>query len=156
MGRGVPHAPSAPIKTAAKLRSLIEVLPLMEPMLPCFALKVPPSEAGLTDQSYKEPTLGGRGIRKRAVFTARLTRQPRSRTFPAERVFEIIRRSGRVVEGSGFENRRTERYQGFESLLLRRVPAKKLASHVSRTRSGCGCPPPTTSEYKASCRCSDR
>ena len=31
-------------------------------------------------------------------------------------------RSGRVVEGSGFENRRTERYQGFESLLLR--PAK--------------------------------
>jgi hypothetical protein len=24
-----------------------------------------------------------------------------------------------VVEGSGFENRRTERYQGFESLLLR-------------------------------------
>src|SRR5262249_31070950 len=30
-------------------------------------------------------------------------------------------RSGRVVEGSGFENRRTERYQGFESLLLRQA-----------------------------------
>lgn len=28
-------------------------------------------------------------------------------------------RSGRVVEGSGFENRRSESYQGFESLLLR-------------------------------------
>ena len=29
------------------------------------------------------------------------------------------RRSGRVVEGSGFENRRIARYRGFESLLLR-------------------------------------
>lgn len=28
-------------------------------------------------------------------------------------------RSGRVVEGSGFENRRRATYQGFESLLLR-------------------------------------
>ena len=26
-----------------------------------------------------------------------------------------------MVEGSGFENRRTARYQGFESLLLRRI-----------------------------------
>ncbi len=29
-------------------------------------------------------------------------------------------RRGRVVEGSGFENRRIERYQGFESLRLRK------------------------------------
>ncbi len=31
----------------------------------------------------------------------------------------ILRRDGRVVDCSGLENRRTERYRGFESLSLR-------------------------------------
>jgi hypothetical protein len=42
-------------------------------------------------------------------------------------------RSGRVVEGSGFENRRTARYQGFESLLLRR----ETRSRSTRDRDVC-------------------
>jgi hypothetical protein len=33
----------------------------------------------------------------------------------------VSRRSGRVVECTGLENQRTERYRGFESLLLRRL-----------------------------------
>ena len=34
-------------------------------------------------------------------------------------VTSIVRRDGRVVDYSGLENRRTERYRGFESLSLR-------------------------------------
>ena len=35
------------------------------------------------------------------------------------RILNFKRRSGRVVECTGLENQRTERYRGFESLLLR-------------------------------------
>ena len=34
-------------------------------------------------------------------------------------MYFLIRRDGRVVDYSGLENRRTERYRGFESLSLR-------------------------------------
>ena len=37
------------------------------------------------------------------------------------RLATLPRRSGRVVEGSGFENRRSASYRGFESLLLRHI-----------------------------------
>ncbi len=44
----------------------------------------------------------------------------------------IFRRDGRVVDYNGLENRRTERYRGFESLSLRRQ-GRKLASYVIYT-----------------------
>ena len=33
----------------------------------------------------------------------------------------LLRRDGRVVDYNGLENRRTERYRGFESLSLRNI-----------------------------------
>ena len=41
-----------------------------------------------------------------------------------------------MVEGSGFENRRTARYQGFESLLLRRSFAPALQSFITTPPDG--------------------
>lgn len=39
-------------------------------------------------------------------------------------MYFLIRRDGRVVDYSGLENRRTERYRGFESLSLRQKVSK--------------------------------
>ena len=42
-----------------------------------------------------------------------------------------IRRDGRVVDYNGLENRRTERYRGFESLSLRNKGCKILQKNVN-------------------------
>ncbi len=42
-------------------------------------------------------------------------------------MFFLIRRDGRVVDYSGLENRRTERYRGFESLSLRKQGCKSAS-----------------------------
>ena len=45
-------------------------------------------------------------------------------------VTSIVRRDGRVVDYSGLENRRTERYRGFESLSLRHF-SREISKTVS-------------------------
>lgn len=42
-------------------------------------------------------------------------------------MYFLIRRDGRVVDYSGLENRRTERYRGFESLSLRKQGCKSAS-----------------------------
>ena len=42
-------------------------------------------------------------------------------------MYFLIRRDGRVVDYSGLENRRTERYRGFESLSLRKQGCKSMS-----------------------------
>ena len=44
-----------------------------------------------------------------------------------------IRRDGRVVDYNGLENRRTERYRGFESLSLRKIPLQSAGFFISKT-----------------------
>ena len=45
-------------------------------------------------------------------------------------MYFLIRRDGRVVDYSGLENRRTERYRGFESLSLRNEGCKSASCAI--------------------------
>src|SRR5882724_4003273 len=77
-----------------------------------------------------DPSNDRRVAHRQRDRVGQIKRVPR-RKRPAARntiVLPASWRSGRVVEGSGFENRRTARYQGFESLLLRRVFANDCGS----------------------------
>ena len=48
-------------------------------------------------------------------------------------MFFLIRRDGRVVDYSGLENRRTERYRGFESLSLRQKVSKGFHNPIQNS-----------------------
>lgn len=48
------------------------------------------------------------------------------RFFGRRATIDSDRRGGRVIDCSGLENRRTERYRGFESLPLRNLKRKLL------------------------------
>ena len=69
--------------------------------------------------SQKVPQKFG-GIKKRLYLCIRL-RKP-SYSHP-----DRIWRDGRVVDYNGLENRRTERYRGFESLSLRKSLLKEIS-----------------------------
>ena len=69
--------------------------------------------------SQKVPQKFG-GIKKRLYLCTRL-RKP-SYSHP-----DRIWRDGRVVDYNGLENRRTERYRGFESLSLRKSLLKEIS-----------------------------
>ena len=56
----------------------------------------------------------------RRLWQRKLARPARWRSYHGAQA--LVRRDGRVVEGTGFENRRTAQpYRGFESLSLRHI-----------------------------------
>ena len=63
-------------------------------------------------------------------FHKYLAERKNSRTFATAKENQaghLARRDGRVVDYNGLENRRTERYRGFESLSLRKSLLKEIS-----------------------------
>ena len=77
-------------------------------------------------------------------IAGKLLKMGRLNRLGLESVNSYIRSSGRAAEGDGLENRCTERYRGFESLLLRLTNVKNViagtfhaATHFAAVKVRC-------------------
>ncbi len=66
------------------------------------------------------------------IFLFQINCVPLQPLFDQKPILKIVWRDGRVVDYTGLENRRTERYRGFESLSLRQSQRNELKTNKLR------------------------